>query len=249
MYAHSRKAQARLLTINAPLALLNSMRTTTVYFAVLGASLLMALVPLAWPGVDLAVAAFFMQAHPPINPSQWLWVDWVNEYTPDVFRTLALLFLAGWIVASLMPRFRRKALALAFVGFSIALGPGLATWALKEQTLRARPLNVVQFGGTRQFTPAFVQANQCTDNCAFTSGHAACGFFLASLMLLNPRHRWRWVTAGFVAGLAVSFARVSVGAHWLSDVLWAFPVTLLTSGLVWLVLTPLYRPPTQYQRG
>ena len=225
------------------------MRTSSAYFTVLGASLLMALIPLIWPGVDLAVSAYFMQAQPPINPAQWLWVDWVNEYTPDVFRTTAILFLLGWIIASVVPRFRRHALALAFVGFSIALGPGLATWALKEHTLRARPMDVVQFGGTRQFTPAFVQAKQCSDNCAFTSGHAACGFFLASLMLLNPRRRWRWVATGVVVGLAVSLARVSVGAHWLSDVLWAFPVTLLTSGLVWLVLTQIYRSLPQHQRA
>ncbi len=222
------------------------MRTSSAYFTVLGASVLLALVPLVWPGVDLAVSAFFMQAKPPINPAQWLWVDWVNEYTPDVFRTTALLFLLSWIIASVVSRFRRHALALAFVGFSMALGPGLATWALKEHTLRARPMDVVQFGGTRQFTPAFVQAQQCSDNCAFTSGHAACGFFLVSLMLLYPRRRWRWVATGVVVGLAVSLARVSVGAHWLSDVLWAWPLTLLVSGLVWLVLTQIYRTQRQY---
>ncbi len=225
------------------------MRSSSAYFTVLSASLLMALVPLVWPGVDLAVSAFFMQAQPPITPAQWLWVEWVNEYTPDVFRTTAIVFLLGWIIASVVSRFRRHALTLAFVGFSIALGPGLATWALKEHTLRARPMDVVAFGGTRQFTPAFVQANQCSDNCAFTSGHAACGFFLASLMLLSPRRRWRWVATGVVLGLAVSVARVSVGAHWLSDVLWAFPLTLLVSGLVWRVLTQFYRPPLQNQRA
>ena len=221
------------------------MRIPSAYFAVLGGSLLVALIPVVWPSLDLSLSAFFMQAHPPIQPTQWLWVEWINEYTPDVFRTTAILFLLAWIIASVVPRFRRHALSLAFVGFSIALGPGLATWALKDYTLRARPMDVVEFGGTRQFTPAFVQAKQCNDNCAFSSGHAACGFFFASLMLLYPRRRWRWVSLGVLAGLAVSFARVSVGAHWLSDVLWAFPLTLLTSGGVWWVLTQFYRPPPQ----
>ena len=221
------------------------MRIPSAYFAVLGGSLLVALIPVVWPSLDLSLSAFFMQAHPPIQPTQWLWVEWINEYTPDVFRITAILFLLAWIIASVVPRFRRHALSLAFVGFSIALGPGLATWALKDYTLRARPMDVVEFGGTRQFTPAFVQAKQCNDNCAFSSGHAACGFFFASLMLLYPRRRWRWVSLGVLAGLAVSFARVSVGAHWLSDVLWAVPLTLLTSGGVWWVLTQFYRPPPQ----
>jgi lipid A 4'-phosphatase len=230
------------LTIRVPFAALKLMRIPSAYFAVLGSSLLLALVPTVWPGLDIAVAAFFLQANAQIHPSQWSWVDWINEYTPDVFRITAIFFLSGWLAASLVPRWRRHAMALAFVGFSITLGPGLATWALKEHTLRARPLDVVTFGGVRQFTPALKQADQCADNCAFSSGHAACGFYLISLMLLNPGRRWHWVVVGILTGLAVCFARVSVGAHWLSDVLWACPITLSVSGVVWLALMRLYRP-------
>jgi lipid A 4'-phosphatase len=165
----------------------------------------------------------------------------VNEYTPDIFRGLAMLCLAAWIVVSLLRRSRRLGIALAFVGISLTLGPGFVTWAVKEHTLRARPFDVVQFGGERQFTPALTPAQQCTDNCAFTSGHVACGFFFVSLMLLDPRRRWRWIAAGLTAGTLVAVARMSVGAHWLSDALWALPITLGTSGLVWLVLGFFYK--------
>ena len=69
------------------------MRIPSAYFAVLGGSLLVALIPVVWPSLDLSLTAFFMQAHPPIQPTQWLWVEWINEYTPDVFRTTAILFI------------------------------------------------------------------------------------------------------------------------------------------------------------
>lgn len=217
------------------------LRNRTVFLLVLGASLAVALLPVIWPQLDIAVAAYFLQAAPPINPARWLWVELVNEYVPDLFRTLALLSLAGWIVISLLRRSRHVGIALAFVGIALTLGPGFSTWAVKEHTLRARPFDVVQFGGNREFTPALTQAQQCSDNCAFTSGHVACGFFFVSLMLLDPRRRWRWIATGLVAGALVGVARMSVGAHWLSDALWALPITLLASGLVWVVLSYVYK--------
>lgn len=206
------------------------------YLLVLGASLALAMLPVLWPGLDLAVAAYFAQDTLPLHPARWAWIEWINQLVPDLFRGLTMLSLAGWIVLSLLRRQRRLALALAFVGWSLTLGPGLTTWAVKEHTLRARPMDVAEFGGQRQFTPAWVQAQQCTDNCAFTSGHVACGFFFVSLMLLDPRRRWRWIVTGLLAGAVVALARISTGAHWLSDALWALPITLGSSGLVWSAL-------------
>jgi len=213
----------------------------TVFLLLLGSSLAVAMLPVLWPRLDIAAAAYFLQPNPPINPAQWKWVELVNEYVPDLFRTLALLCIVSWIVVSLLRRWRRAGIALAFVGISLLLGPGFVTWAVKEHTLRARPFDVVEFGGERQFTPALVQADQCSDNCAFVSGHVACGFFFASLMLLDPRRRGRWIATGLLLGALVSVARMSVGAHWLSDALWALPITLATSGGVWVVLTFFYK--------
>ena len=217
------------------------MRTKNLFLLVLGASIAVAMLPVFWPRLDITVAAFFLQPNPPVNPAKWLWVDLVNEYTPDLFRSIGIILIAGWIAIGLTRRWRRTALALAFVGMSLLLGPGFATWAVKEHQLRARPFDVVEFGGQRQFTPALQQANQCSDNCAFVSGHVACGFFFASLMLLDPRRRWWWITLGVLAGGLIGVARISVGAHWLSDALWAFPITLLSSWLVWQVLAFFYK--------
>lgn len=212
------------------------------YFWVLGLSLLAALVPVIWPSADIAVAAYFLRPPPSWHPADWLWVTWVNEYLPDTFRTIGFACLFGWAGLALARRYRKAAMVLSFVGLALLLGPGFSSWAVKEHTLRARPFDVTEFGGDRTFTPALEQANQCTDNCAFISGHVACGFFLVSLMLIDPRRRYLWLAAGLLAGALVALARMSVGAHWLSDALWALPITLACSGLVRFFVGWLYGP-------
>jgi membrane-associated PAP2 superfamily phosphatase len=47
-----------------------------------------------------------------------------------------------------------------------------------------------------------------------------------------------------LSGLVIGFARMADVAHWLSDVLWAFPITLLTAWLVWKGLLLVYRKPS-----
>jgi lipid A 4'-phosphatase len=48
------------------------------------------------------------------------------------------------------------------------------------------------------------------------------------------------VAFGIAGGLVIGFARVSVGAHWLSDALWAWPVTMACGWVVWLWLRRVY---------
>ena len=215
------------------------MRSSLAYLLILLGATAAALLPTIWPGLDIAVSSYFLQVDPPVKPSGWLWVELVNEHIPTVFRSIAILCIPAWIAARLTRRFRRWAVSIAFVGLALLLGPGLMVGALKDYTLRARPFHVTEFSGDRQFTPALQKANQCSENCAFVSGHTADGFFLVTLMLIDRRRRWWWVTGGVLSGLLIGFARVSVGAHWLSDVLWAFPVTLIGSWIVWFLLSRL----------
>ena len=120
------------------------------------------------------------------------------------------------------------------------MGPGLlVNSGFKENWQRARPYQVQPFGGTQQFTRATVMADQCNNNCSFVSGHVACGIFFVSLMLVQRRRALTWGASGVLAGLIIGFARMADGAHWLSDVLWACPITLVCSWVVWKLLMRL----------
>lgn len=217
-------------------------KTPLLFWWILAASILLALVPTVWTTLDLRVAALFLGPDAHNQVFQWWWVELINLYTPAAFRVLVFAALGAWLWASLGSR-KHWRLPLAFVVLAGALGPGVVVNSgFKDNWQRARPYQVQEFGGTQQFARATVMTDQCNNNCSFVSGHVACGIFLASLMLVHRRRRIIWGTVGVVSGLTIGFARIADGAHWMSDVLWASPITLMTSWIVWKILVRAYRP-------
>lgn len=206
------------------------------WWLVLGSAAL-ALLPTVWTALDLYAAGWFIGSSPRLHAVDWWWVKLINAYVPAVFRVLVFLALIGWLVTTLGRHGKRWRFALAFIALAVTLGPGLVVnMGFKDNWQRARPYQVEHFGGTQQFTRAAVMTDQCSANCSFVSGHVACGFFLASLMLIDKRRKVVWAVVGMSSGLTIGFARMADGAHWLSDVLWASPITLLCSWLVWRLL-------------
>jgi lipid A 4'-phosphatase len=215
----------------------NTNETLPLFWWLLGGFVVLALVPTIWTTIDLVAAGHFIGPTAASDAGSWWWVVLINLYIPALFRTLVLASLVGWILGSFTRYGRRWRLQLAFVALAGALGPGLlVNSGFKDNWQRARPYQVAPFGGTQQFTRATVMTDQCNNNCSFVSGHVACGFFLVSLLLLDRKRRIMWAVAGTTAGWAIGFARMADGAHWLSDVLWAGPITLVCSWLVWRLL-------------
>lgn len=118
----------------------------------------------------------------------------------------------------------------------LILGAGLIVNAiLKDNFGRARPRDVEEFGGSRQFTPAFVIAGECKSNCSFSSGDAAGAFFPLALLLAVTRRRTIAAAAvGF--GVAVSFSRIAIGAHFLSDTVVSFFVMLIVADALYFYM-------------
>ena len=218
--------------------------TPPLYWWIFGISLAAALTPTLWPNIDLRAAALFGDAAGPLHGLHWWWLQPINDYVPAIFRLLLILAACGWLLSLWKPQPINRRRLLAFFFIAGVLGPGaVVNWGVKDNWQRARPYQVENFGGTQKFTRAAVMTDQCDANCSFVSGHVACGIFLASLGLVQRRRQVAWAVAGSVSGLVIGFARMSDMAHWLSDVLWAFPITLLASWLIWKVLTRLYNRP------
>jgi lipid A 4'-phosphatase len=203
----------------------------------------LALIPTTWTALDLTAANLFMGPNPQSEEATWFWVVLINDYVPAVFRVCVLTALAAWVTLSVTRKAPNWRLPLAFVVLAGTLGPGvLVNNGFKDNWQRARPYQVQNFGGDKLFTRAAVMTDQCDANCSFVSGHVACGFFLASLMLVHRRRAAAWALTGCMAGLVIGFSRMADRAHWLSDVLWAGPITLLCSWVVWKFLLWAYRP-------
>lgn len=219
--------------------------TPCLYLRIAALSVLMALVPTVWTTLDLQTAALFAGSQAPLQAVNWWWVEWINGWVPAVFRGCLVMALLGWIASHTRARWQAWRLPLAFVVAAGILGPGMVVnWGFKENWQRARPYQVENFGGTQKFSRAAVITDQCNNNCSFVSGHVACGVFLVSLGLVHRRRQRIWAAVGVASGLVIGFSRMADAAHWLSDVLWAFPITLLSSWLVWKALLLLYRKPS-----
>ncbi len=194
-----------------------------------------------FPGLDLAVsrAAY-------VGGGRFLLTDApfalaVNAATPWVVWLTAAAIVG--IGASVALR-RRPLLGLdlrrvLFLVLSFAVGPGLVVnGLLKAHWGRARPNEIVEFGGGAAFTPALVPADQCASNCSFVSGDVAVAFAYVAFALLLPA-RWRpgGLAAAGLLGVGIAALRVLQGAHFLSDVVFAALFTLFPMALfAWLLL-------------
>jgi lipid A 4'-phosphatase len=127
-----------------------------------------------------------------------------------------------------------------FILLLLALGPGLLINVLfKEEFGRARPREIVEFGGSQQFTPFWRPGNAGT-NSSFPSGHAAIAFsVLAPWFVLREKQRRTavlFLLLGLLFGTCVGIARILQGAHFLSDILWAGGLVYLVGALLALLM-------------
>jgi lipid A 4'-phosphatase len=125
--------------------------------------------------------------------------------------------------------------SVVYVLLALALGPGLlVNGILKSHSGRARPHQVMAFGGNKQFTQAFALSNQCAANCSFVSGESAVGFFGLTFVFVAQRRRKAIAVASILLGLLLGFVRMGQGAHFFSDVIFSGVFTFLVSYLLYV---------------
>ncbi|RMG33381.1 MAG: phosphatase PAP2 family protein [Gammaproteobacteria bacterium] len=212
--------------------------------------LLVALQLLFWqvPAIDLVFSGWFWNADTgfylrDLPPVRWSYL--LFKYLPyAVVPGLVWLFVASLIWGGRGERALRRRLLFLFL--VLAIGPGLlVNEVFKAESGRARPSTVEQFGGDRHFTPAFEPSDQCASNCSFVSGHAGMGFFfLALAWVLKDR---RWFYWGALLGAVVGLGRILQGAHFLSDVIFGYPVVFVTALLLARPLLGFWLPPRARQ--
>lgn len=186
-----------------------------------------------YPQIDLDVASFFYTPHEGFTQKNLWWEYLLYESVAVLligFNVGALLFwLYQHYFLKIKDSFSKKRFLFALLVLSI--GSGLIVNAmLKENWGRARPGDIVQFGGERDFTPAFVLSDQKGNS--FSSGHASGAFALIAFALLTHRRRHFWLTLAIVYGAAVGYARMAAGGHFLSDVVVSFFIMYITAKML-----------------
>ena len=192
-----------------------------------------------FPQLDLWASGLFYREGAWLLNRDSAWLALPYHGLPRLGQSL-LLGLFVLFLLSFLRRFPGLQARRSHLGFLLAaalLGPVLLVDAsLKEHSGRARPINIVQFGGERQFTPAFIPADQCRKNCSFVSGHVATASFLMAFGWLGaPAVRRRWLLAGLASGAFFALVRMVPGGHFLSDTLFAWFATYFSLWLTeWL---------------
>jgi lipid A 4'-phosphatase len=195
----------------------------------------------AFPQVDLAIAGLFYDPFDGFYLREHPFVRFVFNGVPWITRTvvvgLVLFLLGAWTIRRRHRFFSRQRRAALYLLLVMVIGPGLLVNTLfKDQWGRARPSQIEEFGGTRQFTRAAIPADQCEKNCSFVSGHASVGFFFLAFAFVWPRRRVLWLAAGAGLGLGIGLVRMMQGGHFISDVIFCGIVVYLTARVLHALL-------------
>ncbi|MBL1244964.1 MAG: phosphatase PAP2 family protein [Sulfurimonas sp.] len=159
-----------------------------------------------------------------------LYETFFYKSVPIIITTLAIgsitLFLYNTISKKNILGIDKK--TILYIILVLSLAPGLIVNAtLKENWGRARPMDIVQFGGNKEFTPAFILSNQGGNS--FSSGHGSAAFSILGFALLARSRKKLWITLALTYGVAVSFARIIGGGHFLSDNLTSFFIVYIAT--------------------
>lgn len=145
---------------------------------------------------------------------------------------LSLLFILAlsFVMPQAMQNMRKHAL---FLFTCLALGPGLMVEAvLKNVFGRARPQDIIEFGGDLTHSPAWIISGECTRNCSFVSGDVSGVAILMALPLIMTRFQLALsIPILAMTGLAMAY-RILAGKHFLSDTVIS---ACLTIGLVYFI--------------
>ena len=174
-----------------------------------------------FPQIDITVSALFYKPEQNFllrNTPLHLFVDsWIR---PSIkYLTVTLVVACVYKLFLGKSPIKRRFNIVAFLFSSFLLGPVLlVNGLLKEFIGRARPKNIIDYGGTKIFSPAYFPADQCETNCSFVSGDAAVAFStIAFALIYKGKLRFRLVAVALSFGVLVSIYRLGTGAHFLSD--------------------------------
>jgi lipid A 4'-phosphatase len=190
------------------------------------------------PDLDIAVARlFYGDGH---FAGRQLGLVTISRTAFNVLFVLTcIVAAAGLIVAGRTARTWLGLDASKWLFLSVRLLAGplvVANIGLKDHWGRARPRDVIEFGGHRTFTPPFQLSNQCQHNCSFVPGEASSIYtvFFAAAFLFRSRAR-SLASLGVIAGSLAGLSEWQRAHIFLSDVVFEAIAMALTTVAVQLI--------------
>lgn len=192
-----------------------------------------------FPGIDLAVARFFYVGDRQFIGHELLIVS-VARFSFNAFFYLTCAITVLGLLMALRTSGPWLGLGVSrwlFVALCLIMGPLVVTnIGLKDHWGRARPRDIIEFSGTKAFTPPFPPSTQCDYNCSFVSGEASSIFIVmfAAALLFRSRSR-KFICLAIIMGGLAGLVRMAQGGHFLSDVIFAGVLMAVTAATIQLL--------------
>lgn len=188
------------------------------------------------PYFDIIISKFFYNRGF-FNMEDNLFINLMSKGIPEFLVALSIIIFVIWVVGFINGQkwlWGINTRVMAFTTGSMLLGPILIVNGIfKTFWGRARPKDILEFGGDKIFTPPLVISNQCSWDCSFMSGHTAVGMWLLCLALLAPhKYRYSLIVLALLFGSLMGAIRIVQGSHFFSDVFFSGVVTV--SIILWM---------------
>jgi len=216
-----------------------------ILFLLLALTLLFGIVFSLYPEIDLHIMHYIYSNHGSAFFSRQggeLWsvfpfpTSLIKQISILLFSIIGVVFIMNLLCKTTALKLNTK--MLTFILLVLLLAPGLlVNTVLKEYWGRARPHDVIEFGGTKHFTPPLIPSAQCSHNCSFVSGHTSMAtFFVVFSFLLTGWRQKIGYGSALTFAVFVSLSRVLKGSHFPSDVMFSMLFTLMIGHLLYLKL-------------
>ncbi|WP_420266406.1 phosphatase PAP2 family protein [Candidatus Magnetominusculus dajiuhuensis] len=153
----------------------------------------------------------------------------------------AIVSIVVLVLGYMKDKYRKYRRYAIFLILSLAIGPGLlVNLTLKNYWGRPRPVEIKTFGGTWDYQQV-LQKGKGGRGKSFPCGHASVGYYFFVFYFIFRRKKraiaFLSLSLAFVYGTLLGVMRMSMGGHFLSDVLWsAFIVFLSSLALYYFIL-------------
>lgn len=189
--------------------------------------------------VDLAVSSIFFNGDANIEVVKTYFFNpyflrIIHKAIPFFVITLVIFLLISLVLTIKLKKqlLKRRVIYLLLC---LIIGPGLIVNTIfKENFGRARPSQIIEFGGTKLYSKPFAISNQCKKNCSFVSGHASVGFYVTAFAYLG-KFRPGIYLLGLWLGMVTGLIRIAQGGHYISDVTVSGLVVLTVNYLLYIL--------------
>ncbi len=211
-------------------------------YNLIGLTLLGLLLFLFWrfPRLDFWISDLFFDPATQsfVNDHHWFWQGVMHEGVRKIMKVTHLVAAIVWIATFKVVRLRpyRRALGYFLVASLLA---STIVGLLKDNSDRACPFHMVEYGGKYQFVPFFSGVAEAPGIHCWPGGHILHAlallpipFALRGLGLMSAARYGFYLVAGW--GLLLNHTQLLRGQHFISHHLW----TLM---ICWVISYSLYR--------